>query len=289
MMDMSITVVIPTIGRTSLEKAVSSVNAQSLQKFEIIIVDDSTSQTTNIEGASVVRTGGKRGVSFARNLGVDAAKGKFIAFLDDDDLWLPNKLREQLDEFRTNNCDILLSSASVNLKIRPNKSFLLREGRAPLELIYGEPHIFRSKSYLPTASFMVKKEVFDKVKFREDLIDRENILFLQNAFESGFRIKQTREVQVQINYLANDSLARMTINSEISWFNYLNSHDEKFAQNFMYESARNYVRQKKYDDALKILNLKQGHKFVVILFTRLVKGLRYAWRIKERKSKRGEG
>lgn len=83
-----------------LGEAVNSVLAQSFDGFELIVVDDGSTDATPTElpkfGARlrIVRSE-KRGVSAARNLGVDRADGRYIAFLDSDDLWKPSKLARQ--------------------------------------------------------------------------------------------------------------------------------------------------------------------------------------------------
>jgi glycosyltransferase involved in cell wall biosynthesis len=99
---MSIAVIIPSYNRASkLQSAVDSVLAQELQAAEIIIVDDGSTDTT----AAMIRTryAGKvhycyqpnRGVSAARNHGIRVASAPWLAFLDSDDTWLEEKLREQ--------------------------------------------------------------------------------------------------------------------------------------------------------------------------------------------------
>jgi glycosyltransferase involved in cell wall biosynthesis len=96
-------VIIPTFNRAVfLREAIDSVLAQSHQNFELIIVDDgSTDNTREVIVADDDRVRyvfqPNRGVSAARNLGIRHANGELIAFLDSDDLWLPQKLSRQVD------------------------------------------------------------------------------------------------------------------------------------------------------------------------------------------------
>jgi glycosyltransferase involved in cell wall biosynthesis len=103
-----ISVIIPTFNRASfLREAVDSVLSQTCREFELIIIDDGSRDET---GEILKAYGGRliyyyqdnQGVSAARNRGLQMAGGRFIAFLDSDDLWLPEKLAAQCDFFEQN-------------------------------------------------------------------------------------------------------------------------------------------------------------------------------------------
>jgi len=97
-----ISVVIPTYNRAHcLKDAIDSVLAQTYQNFEIIVVDDGSTDDTMGKLARyktdiryLYQKNG--GASAARNLGINEANGKWIAFLDSDDTWEPDKLKFQL-------------------------------------------------------------------------------------------------------------------------------------------------------------------------------------------------
>jgi glycosyltransferase involved in cell wall biosynthesis len=95
-------VVIPTYGRSEmLSEAVESVLAQAESDLEIIVVDDASPTPVSLPPhpqTTLLRAQHNSGPGGARNLGVDAAKGEYICFLDDDDLWLPNRLRTVADQ-----------------------------------------------------------------------------------------------------------------------------------------------------------------------------------------------
>jgi len=100
-----VSVVIPTFNRAAwVGEAIASVLAQDYLTIELIVVDDGSRDTT----AQVVQPHASaltyiqrphRGVSAARNHGVTASRGDLIAFLDSDDLWLPDKVAEQVALF----------------------------------------------------------------------------------------------------------------------------------------------------------------------------------------------
>ena len=103
-----VSVIIPTYNRGwIIKEAIDSVMAQDYRDFELIIVDDgSTDNTPDILNSYrsdiMVFRQENQGVSTARNRGLAEASGRFIAFLDSDDLWLPQKLFRQVEFFNKN-------------------------------------------------------------------------------------------------------------------------------------------------------------------------------------------
>ncbi|ROR03221.1 glycosyltransferase family 2 protein [Desulfosoma caldarium] len=103
-----VSVIIPTRNRAAMvRQAVESVLAQKDASLEVIVVDDgSTDDTAHVLTAysariQVIRREHSGGVSAARNAGIVASRGEWIAFLDSDDMWLPQKVSAQLEYFRT--------------------------------------------------------------------------------------------------------------------------------------------------------------------------------------------
>lgn len=98
-----VSVVIPTFNRGwILAEAIDSVLSQTYAPFELIVVDDGSDDDTaavlaGFEGRITVIRQENRGVSAARNAGAAASTGRYLAFLDSDDLWLPEKLAVQVD------------------------------------------------------------------------------------------------------------------------------------------------------------------------------------------------
>lgn len=101
---MIVSVVIPTVLRSSLTAAIESVRSQLTHASTevIVVVDKNQNNVSDQEQAAasladiVLFTGGRKGAPAARNLGVSAASGEWIAFLDDDDVWEPGKIEDQL-------------------------------------------------------------------------------------------------------------------------------------------------------------------------------------------------
>jgi len=107
MHDPIVSVIIPTYNRAHcLRDAIDSVLCQCFQDYELIVVDDGSKDSTD----EVVKCYGDRvksirqensGASAARNIGIKTARGEWIAFLDSDDTWEPNKLKVQMDDLQS--------------------------------------------------------------------------------------------------------------------------------------------------------------------------------------------
>lgn len=101
----TISVIVPTIGRESLTRAVQSAFRQSLAPLEVLVVVDAVTAAPAMRLRDDERVrllqgpGPRRGPAAARMCGVRAAHGELVAFLDDDDVWLPDKLRRQAAEY----------------------------------------------------------------------------------------------------------------------------------------------------------------------------------------------
>jgi glycosyltransferase involved in cell wall biosynthesis len=97
-----VSVIIPTFNRGyCLAESIRSVLEQSFTDFELIVVDDGSTDNTpeivcQFQGVQSIRLEENRGVSFARNRGLEQARGDWVAFLDSDDLWEKNKLQAQM-------------------------------------------------------------------------------------------------------------------------------------------------------------------------------------------------
>lgn len=106
----TVSVVIPTFKRPALvRRAIASVLNQTYRDFEIVVVDDGSPDDTRgavtgirDERVRYLRHERNRGLPASRNTGIKAASGEYIAFLDDDDEWLPEKLERQIPALRSN-------------------------------------------------------------------------------------------------------------------------------------------------------------------------------------------
>ncbi|WP_193065269.1 glycosyltransferase family 2 protein [Oceanobacillus oncorhynchi] len=114
-----VSVIIPFYsGRAWLEEAILSVQHQTYKNLEVLIVNDGSKE--DIDGVldkfrlniHLIKKENE-GPASARNLGIEKATGKYIAFLDSDDLWLPEKLRQQITFME--NSDVVWSQHSYRI------------------------------------------------------------------------------------------------------------------------------------------------------------------------------
>lgn len=170
----TVSIIVPVLnGASYIPKAIETVLAQSWEDFELIIVDDGSTDGT----AAVVHTYDderiryfyqpNRGLSAARNSGIRMARGGWLAFLDCDDFWHPEKLAAQLDVARrVPEAGLVYCAASSTTM----------DGEVVCEipaLIEGAvlPELLRGNRVAGSASSaMVRREVFDRVGiFDEEL------------------------------------------------------------------------------------------------------------------------
>lgn len=124
-------VIIPTYNRQDLvEKAIESVLAQDCRDYELIVVDDGSTDGSweNLQKFSdriVLLKQNNRGVSAARNAALKVAKGEWVSFLDSDDLWYPHKLRVQKQYIKENPSYKIVHSDEVwfrnHVRVNPMK------------------------------------------------------------------------------------------------------------------------------------------------------------------------
>jgi glycosyltransferase involved in cell wall biosynthesis len=167
-----VSVIIPTFNRAEkVVRAITSVLDQTFNKFELIVIDDGSIDKT-AESLSqfagrinIIRHERNLGVSSARNSGIRASQSPFLAFLDSDDYWLPEKLEIQLQFFRENIHAVLCQTEEIwvrnGVRVNPWNKHIKPSGEIferSLRLCLVSP-----------SAVMIRREIFDEVGlFDED-------------------------------------------------------------------------------------------------------------------------
>lgn len=191
---MKISVVIPAYNASAtIIEAISSVENQVLEdkvSMELIIVNDGSSdnlidvingyrKSTKYKINLINKDNG--GVSTARNIGIDNAEGDWIAFLDADDVWLPNKIQKQIE--------IIRKQGDINfIGCARNDEELSILGRKVDGLYRASCHDLLIKMFPQTSTALVRKSILSQVgNYNETMTHSEDgELWLRICSEGGF-------------------------------------------------------------------------------------------------------
>ena len=231
-----ISIVLPSFNRAHiLPKAVESILRQTYKNFELIIVDDGSSDNTCevVKGFNDDRVvyvhQENAGACVARNNGIDHARGEYIAFQDSDDVWHEDKLEKQLTTLRNTGADVVFC--------RMNR---MSDGKN-VGLVSDYFHEgFLSKEELPmsigTQTLMGKSAVFKQEKFDSEMPRFQEFEMLVRV-QRSFSIYCMEEPLADY-HLQNDSISKRPEKYLRSWNLMLQKHPDFFR---IYNTSRDRV------------------------------------------------
>lgn len=259
----TVSVIIPTHNRCEMLKvAVQSVLDQTFEDLETIIIDDaSTDKTSEIiehfhdDRIRYLRNDENKGGSASRNTGISIAQGSYIGFLDDDDEWLPTKLKQQIDRFEKRpDIDVVACG------------FLVRDANTDRILYRVSPrnsgHIFNDllwSNTIGTPTVLIKREFLgEKILFDDDLPRLQDWdLWLRLAKDSIFDCME--EPMVIVNFHDNARISTDQASSLVAWTRIL----EKYWDDIKINKAllsNHYLRIGSANFQLN--NMKEGRQLV---------------------------
>nr|WP_233222667.1 glycosyltransferase family 2 protein [Chroococcidiopsis sp. CCALA 051] len=184
-------------------EAVNSVLAQTYPYFELIVIDDGSTdrsmticqQFTDPRIKFIHQQ--NRGLAGARNTGIRYAQGEYLAFLDSDDLWLPEKLEKHVAHLDNSpNVGVSFSrSAFIDQQGKPLGLYLLTE-------IEGEMTFRRMLCRNPVgngSTVVIRRKVFEALRFRDNLYGTEEDFY----FDERFRRSEDFECWLRITVATN--------------------------------------------------------------------------------------
>jgi len=195
-----VSVVIPTLNRPeAVCRAVASVQAQTYRNLEIIVVVDGDDPPTvtalaalNEPRLKVVVHGKNKGPGAARNTGVEYASGRWVAFLDDDDEWLPPKLEVQVaaaealrDKDVVVTCRVFAEFGGKRM-VWPNR--MPKDGQHLSEYLIDRPRLISRPGYVATPTILINRELAREIPFPDDEDHEDWGWLLLLADEAGARV-----------------------------------------------------------------------------------------------------
>lgn len=170
-----VSVVIPAWNAAGfIERTLATVAAQTDRDFEVVVVDDGSSDDTKGVVDRFLARSGLRGrclrqankkIAGARNAGIRAAEGEFVAFLDHDDLWLPTKLAETMAELDAHpDADLVCHDENV---VKDGRLVRVSHNGPWVPDMY-ERLLFEGNALSPSATTVRKAKLFEAGLFRED-------------------------------------------------------------------------------------------------------------------------
>ena len=218
-----------------ISETIDSVINQTYKNWELILVDDCSVDNTSeiikeyrqkdsrIKYFKLDKNSGVAGIP--RNFGIEKAKGNFIAFIDADDIWLPEKLEKQMQFMQQTNADLVYTN--VIYFYHDGKEFYTksRQIKSFFSLLMVNP--------VSTSSVLLKKTntlFFDSViKVGED-----QVLWI-NLYKQGYSFKLLNEFLMRYRYNSNSLLHKSPIKSLFDGYRVINIISKKYKYNLLHK------------------------------------------------------
>ena len=218
MTDLIVSVVMPVYNAEAhLGESFDSVLSQDMSEWELIAVDDGSDDRSAIllrekaignPRVRVFRQRGNMGVAAARNLALEHARGVYIAFLDSDDIWHPNKLLKQVNFMRTSGCDI----SYTNYQRVDATGFPLSFVRSPPQIVYRD--LLRGNG-IGLSTAMYRRAAFAGLRFKK--MHHEDYVFWLDALRGGSVAKRIDSASALTFYRVSDNSLSSSKNLVWRW------------------------------------------------------------------------
>jgi len=261
-----VSVIIPTHNRADfLESSIESVLSQTYNDFEVIVVDDNSCDHTHevVKNFRDIRIRyilhlENKGPSAARNTAIAASKGDFIAFLDDDDEWMPHKLQKQilvLDKSLSNVCGVYTNRLVIDKANKKVVSTNLRSnklhGNLLCQLVFQNP--------ISTGSLLLKKNCLDQVGYFDESMyymeDRDLWIRLSMKWDFEYIDEPLTKIHLHSNKLSNNLRGQIAGREKfLEKYHHLLSKDRKNWSKLHILQGAQYCQLK---------NLKKGRQNII--------------------------
>lgn len=239
----SVSVVIPTIGRPELSRAVKSALEQDYPPTEVLVVADTQDELDlpSHPALRVLRVGPRAGGNVARQAGIEASSSELIALLDDDDEWLGQHLANQINLIPAENEDfhwvatsrLYAKSQSGSSEIWPNR--LISPGETIPQYIFRKKSIKGGVGFIQASTMLFPKKLGLEIPFEANLKFHQDISWLidLSRIVPPVRIIQAPEPSVVYNIGAATVSRKITAAQSVAWSDRLDSSDLRTIGDFI--------------------------------------------------------
>jgi teichuronic acid biosynthesis glycosyltransferase TuaG len=216
-----VSIVIPAYNVSDfIAETLDSALAQTFREFEIIVINDGSPDSQKLENVLsdylsyiIYVKQENRGAASARNTGIYCAKGEYIAFLDGDDIWLPNKLQSQIEFIKGNNLEMTYCDALMfGEKPWSGKRFMETspsEGKVTLKSLLSFECNFITSGTICRKDKIIDSDGFDECKESARVEDFELwVRLLNNGISVDFQKEVLLKYRVFLESLSGGSIQR---------------------------------------------------------------------------------
>lgn len=239
-----ISVYLPTKNRLStLQRAIASVIGQTYTNFELIVVDDASTdgtweylQSIQNDKIKIFRNEVSKGAPFCRNIAIKNAKGRFVTGLDDDDEFLPKRLEVLLDAY-----DERYAFVFSDYYIQKGNKRYVKKIWKKKHLFIGE--LYRNGNIVGNQVFSTKEKFLDAGLFDEKLKaaqDYDMWVRLLTKYTTAYHVN----IPLQIVYISESSITNSS-NKNIGYRQVYIKHRQNFSRNAKMYHLSHYLLRKK--------------------------------------------
>ncbi len=231
-----------------VQAAILSVVGQTVKDWELIVIDDGSKdrsyevakeQAEKDERICLLRNEVNSGVAKTRNRGIELARGEYIAFLDSDDIWHPEKLQRQLERMTAANADIgYCSYAIIGVSGDKVRADYLVPDRATFEDILKE-------NYIQCSAMLIRADLVKRIKFNTEFYHEDYILGLDMLREGNTAVGCT-EVLLDWRYAENSRSFNKGKSAKNRWRIYRKYLRFSFWKSLYYQNKYMFAGLKKY-------------------------------------------